>query len=128
MILVLLTLLTRCLYILRYVGADPPRQLPHSNAYAKYVAECNLFKDEVAFVGYKVNGDGLTMNEEKTKPIVELPMPENVKQLRRFLGMMSFYQRFIKGQTKCCSIFFSTISKCLLWSSSFFEKTNMSSI
>ncbi|EGG22119.1 hypothetical protein DFA_04237 [Cavenderia fasciculata] len=42
-------------------------------------SKCDLFKDEVAFVGYKINGEGITTNEEKTKPIVDLPMPENEK-------------------------------------------------
>ena len=50
---------------------------------------------EVKYLGYIVNEDGLKTDEDKVKPILEYPTPFNVRQLRRFLGMIGWYSRFI---------------------------------
>ena len=50
---------------------------------------------EVKYLGYIVNEDGLKVNEDKVRPFLEYPAPINLKQLRRFLGMISWYFRFI---------------------------------
>ena len=50
---------------------------------------------EVKYLGFVVNRDGLKVDEDKVAPIVNYPVPKTVKQLRRFLGMASWYRRFI---------------------------------
>ena len=50
---------------------------------------------EVKYLGYIVNEDGLKTDDDKVKPILEYPAPFNVRQLRRFLGMIGWYSRFI---------------------------------
>ena len=50
---------------------------------------------EVKYLGYIVNEDGLKTDDDKVKPILEYPAPFNVRQLRRFLGMIEWYSRFI---------------------------------
>ena len=50
---------------------------------------------EVKYLGYVVNADGLHADPDKVKPITEYPAPTNLHQLRRFLGMMGWYFRFI---------------------------------
>ena len=52
-------------------------------------------KREVQFLGYTVNGNGTKPLAEKVEAILEFPKPTTVKQLRRFLGMVNFYRRFI---------------------------------
>ena len=47
------------------------------------------------YLGYIVNEDGLKTDDDKVKPILEYPAPFNVRQLRRFLGMIGWYSRFI---------------------------------
>lgn len=42
-----------------------------------------------------VNHEGLRINPEKTVAIKEFPEPKSVAQIRRFLGMTSWYPRFI---------------------------------
>ena len=50
---------------------------------------------EVKYLEYVVNEDGLKADEDKVRPVLEYPAPLNVKQLRRFLGMIGWYSRFI---------------------------------
>ena len=55
---------------------------------------------EVKYLGYVVNEEGLRTDEEKIRPILEYPPPTNLKQLRRFLGMIGWYARFIANLAK----------------------------
>ena len=50
---------------------------------------------EVKYLGYVVNNEGLKTDEDNVRPIREYPTPSNLKQLRRFLGMVGWYSRFI---------------------------------
>ena len=52
---------------------------------------------EVQYLGYLVNQHGLKTDQDKVQPIIDYPAPTNIRQLRRFLGMIGWYSRFIKG-------------------------------
>ena len=47
-----------------------------------------------------LNENGLLVDPEKISPILEYPVPINMKELRRFLGMASWYRRFILNFSK----------------------------
>ena len=57
--------------------------------------KCEFCRSQVRYLGFIVQRDGLTVDPEKVKPILEYPAPTNLKQLRRLLGMSSWYRRFI---------------------------------
>lgn len=57
--------------------------------------KCEFCMSEVTYLGFKVDKNGLRIDPEKTRPVVEYPAPRNVKELRRFLGMCSWYRRFV---------------------------------
>ena len=59
--------------------------------------KCHFLKREVDFLGHKVSGDGLSMQGNKIKAILDYPAPKNIKTLRRFLGISGYYRSFIKG-------------------------------
>jgi len=42
-----------------------------------------------------VDREGLRTDPEKVRAILEIPPPTNLATLRRFLGMVSWYRRFI---------------------------------
>ncbi|KAK3755133.1 hypothetical protein QZH41_017508, partial [Actinostola sp. cb2023] len=43
----------------------------------------------------KINADGIQPIQEKVNAIIQAPEPQDVSQLRSFLGMMQYYSRFI---------------------------------
>ena len=51
-----------------------------------------------------MSADGVKVDDDKIKCIVEWPTPVNLEELRRFLGIASYYRKFIKGFAhNCCS-------------------------
>lgn len=50
---------------------------------------------ELKYLGYIVGTDGLRVDDDKITAILDLPIPKNVKQVRRFIGVSGWYRRFI---------------------------------
>ncbi|XP_062586311.1 uncharacterized protein K02A2.6-like [Saccostrea cucullata] len=59
------------------------------------IKKCDIFKDSVECCGHKVDKDGLHKTEEKVKAVVEAKIPENVTELRAFLGLVNYYGKFM---------------------------------
>lgn len=58
-------------------------------------AKCVFGQPEVSFLGYTISHSGVKPLENKVQAIQDFPVPKSVKQLRRFLGMVNFYRRFL---------------------------------
>lgn len=50
---------------------------------------------KITFLGYVLTGDGLIVNPERALPILEYKRPETIKELRRLIGLVGWYRRFI---------------------------------
>ena len=59
--------------------------------------KCRLGFEELQLFGHTVNKDGIKPDPEKIKAIREFPKPKKLKDVRAFLGLCSYYRRFIKG-------------------------------
>lgn len=59
------------------------------------VSKCQFGVAEVTFLGYHISQNGTKPLEGKVEAIRNYPVPKTAKQLRRFLGMVNFYRRFI---------------------------------
>uniref|UniRef100_A0ABD2WL33 RNA-directed DNA polymerase n=2 Tax=Trichogramma kaykai TaxID=54128 RepID=A0ABD2WL33_9HYME len=53
-------------------------------------------RSEVKYLGVLVNRDGIKPDPSRVEPILNFPIPKSLKQLRRFLGMSSWYRKFLK--------------------------------
>ena len=59
--------------------------------------KCHLFQKKVAYLGHVVSEDGVSTDPEKIEAIKLWPVPGNQTAVRSFLGLASYYRRFIKG-------------------------------
>ncbi|KAJ8332978.1 hypothetical protein SKAU_G00418740 [Synaphobranchus kaupii] len=57
--------------------------------------KCKFRLNEISYVGHIFTSNGLKPDPSKTKAINEMPVPENVTALQRFLGMVNYMARFI---------------------------------
>ncbi|KAF2343806.1 Integrase catalytic core, partial [Trinorchestia longiramus] len=61
------------------------------------VAKCKFGKSRLKYLGHEISQTGLKPLPCKVDAIRAFPKPETQKQLRRFLGSVNFYHRFIKN-------------------------------
>ena len=57
--------------------------------------KCSLFQRRVSFLGHVLSGDGIEVQAEKFKAVRDWPVPKNISELRSYLGMVSYYRKFI---------------------------------
>lgn len=68
------------------------------------IDKCSFEQNTLDFLGYRVSPDGLRPLDEKVQAIIDFPKPDNIEQLRRFLGMLNFYRSHIPNAVKHQSI------------------------
>ncbi len=59
--------------------------------------KCDFHAQSVPFLGYIMSVEGIRVDPEKIKAVVEWPSPDSRKALQRFLGFANFYRRFIRN-------------------------------
>lgn len=57
--------------------------------------KCVFGVPKVTFLGYSISAEGTKPLPAKVEAIKTFPVPKTVRELRRFLGMVNFYRRFI---------------------------------
>ena len=59
------------------------------------VTKSKFFTNEVKYLGHIFNDTGVHTNPEKVRAILNAPSPSNIKQLQAFIGLCTYYHRFI---------------------------------
>ncbi|CAK1596265.1 unnamed protein product [Parnassius mnemosyne] len=58
--------------------------------------KCSLVKRQDSFLGYVVSEEGIHTDSEKIAAVKDWPVPKDKTQFRAFLGLSSYYRRFVK--------------------------------
>ena len=67
--------------------------------YAKQ-SKCQFFRQKIKFLGHVISSEGISVDDDKIKAIQDWPVPQNVGELRSFLGLAGYYRKFVPGFSK----------------------------
>uniref|UniRef100_A0A3B3Q5Y7 ribonuclease H n=1 Tax=Paramormyrops kingsleyae TaxID=1676925 RepID=A0A3B3Q5Y7_9TELE len=59
--------------------------------------KCEFFKEEISYCGHIIDKHGLHKSQEKIEAVLKAPKPENVSQLRSYLGLVNYYHKFLQN-------------------------------
>ena len=91
-------------------------QILRENKLFAKLSKCDFWLKEVSFLGHIVSIEGFRVDLVKIKAIMNWKPPRNVTEVRSFLGLAGYYQRFVQG----FSIITSSLTR-LLWKGVKFE-------
>jgi len=60
-------------------------------------SKCVLFKTEIDFLGHVISEKGIQPMPQKLQVIKDWPTPHCLRDVRAFVGLCSYYRRYIKG-------------------------------
>ena len=71
------------------------RKLEENDLYIK-LEKCVWKARKIGFLGVIIGSNGIEMEVEKVDGVLSWPQLKNVKDVRKFLGLVNYYRRFIK--------------------------------
>ena len=59
------------------------------------IKKCHFFAPQIEYLGHVIQFNSITQNSQKVDAVLNLSRPQNIDELRRFLGLITYYSHFI---------------------------------
>ena len=89
-------------------------QLRKYTLYVK-MEKCEFAQQEIKFRGHLVIQKHVQMDPKKVQSILDWQAPQNVKDLRSFIGLANYYRKFIVGYSKNAAALTDLLKKDTKW-------------
>ena len=57
--------------------------------------KCNFLKKHLQYLGHMISGDGIVPVPEKLESVENMPPPTTPREVKQFLGLVGYYQKFV---------------------------------
>ena len=65
--------------------------------------KCTFFRKEVTYLGHRISAEGISTDPSKITAVENWPTPSTLKELRSFIGFVSYYRRYVTRFTHTAS-------------------------
>ncbi len=79
------------------------------------LAKSHFLRATVNYLGYLVSSKGLLPGERKVKVVRMFPTPTSVKQVQGFVGLCSFFRKFVPNFSKIAYLLLRLMNKDSVW-------------
>lgn len=59
--------------------------------------KCRFFMQKLEYLGFEISKNGIEPGRRKIMAVENFPVPSNVRAVRGFIGLPSYFRRFVKG-------------------------------
>lgn len=60
------------------------------------LSKCHFFNEKVECLGHEISNNGVQPGANKTEAVRQFPTPNDVHSVRQFLGLASYFRKYIK--------------------------------
>ena len=75
------------------------------------VKKCSLCRETVQFLGHVVSSKGIAADPAEIQRVVNWPVPTYQCEVQRFLGLISYYRRFIRNCSQIAKLLYQLIER-----------------
>lgn len=61
------------------------------------LSKCNFLKQSIDYLGFEVSNSGVKPGKKKTEAVDQFPRPTDQHKIRQFVGLASFFRKFIRS-------------------------------
>lgn len=79
------------------------------------IKKCKFFVDNIEYLGRNISQEGIRPSTTKVAALVDSPVPCNIKQVRQFMGLASYFRKFVPefaARTACITKLTKNNQKC----------------
>ena len=89
-------------------------RLDHAGLRVKQ-SKCAFMRPSVTYLGHKIDVEGLHPLEDRVRAIKDAPIPKSVAELKSYLGMLSYYSKFLPNLTSTLHPLYHLLKKNTSW-------------
>lgn len=79
------------------------------------VKKCSFLKSSVTYLGFEISQGRVQPGNDKTKAIDEFSVPQNVHQIRQFIGLTGYFRHFVKDYARLAKPLTTLLKKSASW-------------
>ena len=77
--------------------------------------KCSFLKPSVTYLGHVIDETGIRPSESKLQGISDAPEPQNISELRSYLGLINYYHKFIENASLLLKPLYDLLQKDVKW-------------
>ncbi|KAI5754097.1 hypothetical protein M8J77_005722 [Diaphorina citri] len=74
------------------------------------LSKCSFIVPRVSYLGYEIENGKIRPNEKKIEALSRLPPPKTVQSVQQFLGLASYFRKFVRNFSQLAAPLFRLIS------------------